>query len=124
MGIRVSNIRLGLDESEAALPAHFQRILGLGADDWLRWRILRKSLDARDKANLEFVYSVEVVARADEGRTCSLALQKRQREHVQPYLEPPFAMPAPGPVPLRERPIVVGSGPGGLAAAYFLAQQG
>jgi uncharacterized FAD-dependent dehydrogenase len=38
--------------------------------------------------------------------------------------EPPFAMPEPGHAPLPHRPVVVGSGPGGLAAAYFLAERG
>jgi uncharacterized FAD-dependent dehydrogenase len=33
-------------------------------------------------------------------------------------------MPPPGGRPLPQRPVVVGSGPGGLAAAYFLAEQG
>src|SRR5262249_36234328 len=35
-----------------------------------------------------------------------------------------FAMPDPGTEPLTQRPVVVGSGPGGLAAAWFLAEQG
>src|SRR5262249_56442620 len=33
-------------------------------------------------------------------------------------------MPPPGAVFLENRPVVVGSGPGGLVAAYFLAAQG
>ena len=33
-------------------------------------------------------------------------------------------MPEPGQVPLPQRPVVVGSGPGGLVCAYFLAKQG
>jgi len=33
-------------------------------------------------------------------------------------------MPPPGTAPLAERPVVIGSGPGGLVAAYFLALHG
>lgn len=125
MAIRVSNIRLGLDESETALPAELQRILGISPGTSVPWRILRKSLDARDKGNLHFVYSVEISPPEDEGRVCALARSAcRQGERVEPYVEPPFEMPVSGTLPLRERPVVVGSGPGGLAAAYFLARQG
>src|SRR5205814_6370725 len=37
------------------------------------------------------------------------------------HAEEPFVMPPPGTAPLAERPVVIGSGPGGLVAAYFLA---
>jgi hypothetical protein len=43
---------------------------------------------------------------------------------VEHYHEPPFIMPEPGQVRLANRPVVIGSGPGGLAAAYFLAECG
>src|SRR5712691_8707706 len=113
MAIRVSNIRLGLDESEAALPAQLQRILGIPPTASVPWRILRKSLDARDRANLQFVYSVEISPPEDEGRVCALARGAcRQGERVERYVEPPFAMPRVGTMPLPERPVVVGSGPG------------
>ncbi len=40
------------------------------------------------------------------------------------FTEPPFEIPLPGSEPLAERPVIVGSGPGGAFAAYFLAEQG
>ena len=43
---------------------------------------------------------------------------------IDRYEEPPFEMPTPGSEPLQHPPVVVGSGPAGLAAAYFLAEQG
>ena len=66
MPIRLSNIRLGLEESELALPERLARVLAVGPGDIQRWRILRKSLDARDKSDLAFVYSAEVAVAADE----------------------------------------------------------
>lgn len=125
MSIRVSNVRLSVDESEAALPAHLARLLGLRADEVQRWRILRKSLDARRKDALQFVYAAELTIPADSARIVQLS--RRGRKHqatVELFQEPPFTMPAPGTTPLAERPVVIGSGPGGLVAAYFLAEQG
>jgi uncharacterized FAD-dependent dehydrogenase len=65
MPLRVRNLRLGIDESEHALPEHIARVLGVRHGDILHWRILRKSLDARDKDDLAFVYSVEVTVPPD-----------------------------------------------------------
>jgi uncharacterized FAD-dependent dehydrogenase len=43
---------------------------------------------------------------------------------IELYNEPPFSMPDPGSTPLPHRPVIVGSGPGGLVCAYFLARHG
>lgn len=123
MSLRVSNLRLAVREPESAVPERIARVLGLTTTDLLRWRILRKSLDARDKSAVQFVYSVEVVV-GDEARIAQAARRGKTGPTIESYAEPPFAMPAPGSRPLEHPPVVVGSGPGGLAAAYFLAEQG
>ncbi|MBY0524134.1 MAG: NAD(P)-binding protein [Gemmataceae bacterium] len=125
MSIRVSNVRLGLDESETALVGQLARVLGLNPTDVTRWRILRKSLDARDKGSLHFVYTAEVNVAEDETRIVTRARNTHSRKAVvELHEEPPFAMPPPGARPLAQRPVVIGSGPAGLVAGYFLAQQG
>jgi uncharacterized FAD-dependent dehydrogenase len=43
---------------------------------------------------------------------------------VEVHVESPFVMPPAGSRPLAQRPVVIGSGPGGLVAAYFLAERG
>src|SRR5262249_31322869 len=43
---------------------------------------------------------------------------------IERFYEPPFEMPEQGDAPLTHRPVVIGSGPGGLVAAYFLAERG
>jgi uncharacterized FAD-dependent dehydrogenase len=122
MSLRISNVRLRFDEPESELPARLARVLGLSPEDLGRWRILRKSLDARDKDALQFVYSAEVIVGDDETRLAALAA--RHAGHVDVYHEEPFSLPPCGDQPLPHRPVVVGSGPGGLTAAFFLALQG
>jgi uncharacterized protein len=121
MSIRVSNLRLPVEEPEAALPNHLSRALGVLASELTRWRIVRKALDLRDKRHLRFVYNFEVDLAGNEGAVVARA---HGSEQVELHHEPPFAMPEPGSAPLPHRPIVVGSGPGGLVCAYFLAQLG
>jgi uncharacterized FAD-dependent dehydrogenase len=125
MSLRVSNVRLAVDEPEAALPERLSRLLGLAPGELHGWRILRKSLDARHKDALEFVYAAEVSVPGEEARLATRAGRPANpRVKVERYTEDPFVMPPPGAAPLGHRPVVVGSGPGGLVAAYFLAEQG
>lgn len=124
MPIRVSNLRLHVDEPEQSLPARLARALDVRPGDIQRWRILRKSLDTRDKRDLAFVYSAEVVVPADEARLVERSRARRSRVTAELYEEPPFEMPPPGATPLPERPVIVGSGPAGLVAACVLAEQG
>jgi uncharacterized FAD-dependent dehydrogenase len=118
MSLRVSNLRLPVEEPEASLPSHLARSLGIAPGDLRRWRILRKALDVRDKRHIRFVYNFEVDLGDAKPRTSSAEAQ------IESHDEPPFAMPEPGALPIRERPVVVGSGPGGLVCAYFLALRG
>jgi uncharacterized FAD-dependent dehydrogenase len=123
MPIRVTNLRLSLDEPLEALPEHLGRLLGVGPAG-LEWRILRKSLDTRDKRDIHFVYNAEVRLPEDEERVVRNAQGHGQGTTVELHAEPPFALPEPGSRPLAHRPVVIGSGPGGLVAAYFLAEHG
>ena len=124
MPIKLSNLRLPVDAPEAALPAEMAGALSLKPDEIRRWRILRKSLDLRDKRDIAFVYSTELVV-DDEAARLSRARQAARRGiQAELFAEPPFEMPPAGTAPLRERPLVVGSGPAGLFAAYFLAERG
>src|SRR5262249_35273810 len=123
--IRVSNLRLNLDEPESALPARLARVLGLNPAELTGWRILRKSLDARRSDALQVVYTAEVGGPQDEERVIELA--RRARTHdvkVDRHEQTPFIVPPSGAQPLANRPVIVGSGPAGLVAGYFLAEQG
>ncbi len=125
MPIRISNLTLGLDEPESQLVEHLAKALAVSSTDLASWRILRKSLDARDQDHLRFVYTVEVIARADEAALVALAnRQAQQTVRIEQYQEPPLVLPPAGSMPLARPPVVVGSGPAGLTAAYFLAAAG
>ncbi len=116
----MTNLRLSVEEPETALPRQIAARLGVGVEHLLSWRILRKSLDARKRYELRFVYSavVQLPAEFAESRTLS-----RQKD-VDSFVSKPFYDPVPGESPLTERPVVVGSGPAGLLAAYYLAKKG
>jgi uncharacterized FAD-dependent dehydrogenase len=118
---KVSNVRLGLDEPEEGLRETISAQLGLPPDDIRRLRILRKSLDARRHDEIQFVYSTEVEL-ADDRRPA--AVTSGAGIAVTPFEEAPFDWPEPGAAPHPHRPVIVGAGPAGLFAAYFLALSG
>src|SRR5438128_2569149 len=97
MPLRVTNLRASLDEGEAELPARFARALRIAPEDVRRCRILRKSLDTRDKHDVAFVYSAELHVTNEE----TILKTVRGPVRVERYVEPPFEIPEPGPEPLK-----------------------
>lgn len=116
MSLKLSNLTLPVEEPEDALPAAAAKRLGVRPTDVARLRILRKSLDARQRTDLKFVYTTAV--------DLAEGVRPRKKGDLAPFVPSAFHDPPPGPEPMPERPVVVGSGPAGLLAAYYLALKG
>src|SRR4029079_14377917 len=114
MPLRVSNLQLPVEQSEESLRDLLATALRVRATDISRWRILRKSLDARSRGDLRFVYSAIVEHPDDEQRV----FEQLRDPRVELYSTPGCDEPESGDKPLGDRPVVVGSGPAGLLAAY------
>ena len=86
-----------------------------------RWRILRKSLDARRHDDLHFTYAMEVELAEDDARAGPAATRA-------PTSSLTSRSGSTGPSPDRgrcdHRPVIIGAGPAGLIAGYLLAEQG
>ena len=76
MPLKVSNIRLPVEEPESALADAVARRLGVKSDELTQWRILRKSLDARSRTGLRFVYSAVVHLPEESRRFAGIALRR------------------------------------------------
>ena len=120
MRLRLTNLRLPVETTEAELPSVIARQLHVNKDEILNWRILRKSLDARAKRALKFEYSVSVEVPDDPKLEHRLIGHK----HVDLFQDKEFENPTSGKQPLEHRPIIIGTGPAGLLAGYYLAQRG
>lgn len=116
--LKLSNVRLPVGEPESRLREYCARSLRIPIDGVRQLRILRKSLDVRNKSRLEYVYTTAVDVEDEP------AALRQTRAAVIPYAPRAFEPPVPGNMPLRHRPVVVGSGPAGLLAALQLAQLG
>ena len=120
MSVRITNLLLPVEESELTLPTVIARRLKLPVEALQRLQILRKSLDARKRTELLFVYSVMVELQDEEA-----TVKRWKNDHdVQVFQPEVFDDPSPGSMPLEQRPVVVGTGPAGLLAGYYLALKG
>jgi len=117
--IRITNIRMRVEEPEEALLPRAAQRLRVRKDDLQRFRILRKSLDARKTDRLEFVYSIVV-----DVPEAALTPAVLSDSNVDTFAAKPFDDPTPTGPPMSERPVVIGSGPAGLLAGYYLAARG
>lgn len=117
--ILVGGIRLPVSASPEEAIEQARRVLRgvrLFSRD-LSFSVYRRSVDARKKDAIRFVYSVAVTGRFPERE-----LAAHEKEFSVLKAEEPT--PVYGDAPLSDRPLVVGSGPCGLFCAYLLAKNG
>lgn len=115
------NLRLPVEEEEGFLLPLIARKLKVPEISISGLRVLRRSLDARKKPSLFFVYSVRFALDLPYKEV------HRALSRVPEIKEVPREEPIALPVPVRKlthRPIVVGTGPAGYFAALALARQG
>src|SRR4051812_37918238 len=120
MPLRLTNLELPIEEPEEQLRDIIIAKLGLDVREPITWRILRKSLDARSRDSLRFIYTVVTTGPGE----AEWQAKNFGGAGIERFVPAEFDEPRPGNLPLNERPIVVGSGPGGLLAAYYLAVRG
>ena len=113
--LRLTNLSAPLAYTDEALRSLILKKLRLPPRDLLSFSVVRRSVDARDRADVHFVLSLNLSLR-DEA-----SCLKNNR-----FLSPvPAEQAAPlPPCSLPFRPLVVGAGPAGLFAALQLASAG
>ena len=117
--ILLRDLKLRPGEPETALRALCAKKLRLPERAILDLRPVRRSLDARKKPALFWVWSVAVRVDADEEKL----LARLHDKNIVPYTEPAYEIPRLAAAP-AERPVVVGFGPAGMFAALLLAYAG
>ncbi len=122
MSILLSNISLSPEEEEALLPQRVADVLKVSPDQIEAIKIFKKSLDARRKNRIHFLYILEIaLPSAEEERVLR---QAPSGYSVQKAPVPELTSPAKVERKPALRPVVVGTGPAGLFAALILAESG
>lgn len=119
--LRITDLKLPLHHADEELAAAIRQRLRITPRDLVRYTIARRAHDARDKTDIQLVYSVDVNVR-DEAPV--LARFKKDR-HVQPTPNTAYKFVTKAPEGWSgPRPVIVGAGPCGLFAGLILAQMG
>ena len=125
---RIHQIKLKLGEPVGSLPQKILKKLGSDGKDLIidQWKIVKESIDARDKSDIRLVYSVDftAVSAKDRQRKVKLKANPKQGLEIAPDMSYPNAVTAPDALRLAHRPVVVGFGPAGIFAALILARAG
>lgn len=119
--LRINELKLPLNHPEPALREAILARLGIQDADLVDFSVYKRSYDARKKAAIVLIYSIDAEVR---GEAAVLARLKHD-QHVMPSPDVEYKFvqvnkPAPG----TPRPVVVGTGPCGLFVALVLAQMG
>lgn len=117
--IRMAQLTLPIDGNREDLIQKAARQLGIRTEEILEFTILRQSIDARKKTQLQAVYTVELRTEREE----QLVRQAKSPNITLAGKEVPYRFP---PVSRRfeRKPVIVGMGPAGLFSALFLARAG
>lgn len=141
--IKINQIKLPAGHKEKELEGQIRKILRLSDKDSFSYEILKRSMDARKKPNLFYVYTVQVKVDGE-----AQVLKRVHHPSVSVMKEISYAFPSSdgqdrnadpkpagaktnssfskteGTKKLQQRPVIVGAGPAGLFAAYQLTEAG
>ncbi|MGM0396343.1 MAG: NAD(P)/FAD-dependent oxidoreductase [Bacillota bacterium] len=116
--LRISGIRLGLEQDESSIPSEVAKKLGIKEKDIVSWNIWKKSVDARRKNNISFVYTIDFRTADDND-----FLKRFGKKGVsEAYIENRQYRKK-GNIP-GKRPVIIGTGPAGLFAGIVLSELG
>ncbi len=119
--LRITDLKLPLNHADEALPAAIRDRLRVTPRDLVRYTIARRAHDARDKMDIQLVYSVDVTLKNED----TVLTRFRKDRHVQRTPDTGYRFVIKGGASYTgPRPVVVGAGPCGLFAGLILAQMG
>lgn len=115
--IRIQQVKLPIDHSEEDLYIKAAEALKVKREEISSLSVFRKSIDARKKEEILFIYALDVELRRD------IKIPKRNNNIsvVEPFV---YEAEATGEKTLSSRPVIVGCGPAGLFCGLLLSEKG
>lgn len=116
--IRIRQVKAKINCTEKQLIENIAGKLKIKQDEIISYSIKKKSLDARDKQDIHYVYEFDVKVK-DENK-----ILKRKSKNILKAPNEEYVFNITGTKKLEHRPVIIGAGPAGLFCGYMLAMNG
>ncbi len=117
--IRIQQVKMPLGHTKDELLKKAAKLLKVSPEQIKNLKIAKRSIDARKKSEVCYVYTLDISLPEEER-----ILKKVHNNNIMSTNEKHYQIPPGGTKKLSHPPVVIGSGPSGLFAAYLLAQAG
>ncbi len=118
--IRVRQIKVPiLKDNKDYLLKEISNKLHINSKYISKYKINKKSIDARDKSNIKYVYEVDIEIN-DEDKI----LSRSKSNDILKTPDEEYKYSITGNIKMNSRPLIIGSGPCGLFCAYMLSVAG
>ena len=128
--IRINQINIPIFEKdqEEAVIRKAAEILRIPEDGFRKLKIVKRSIDAREKNDIRFSYTVDAKLRdtftGPNARTEKQYIDRLHNRNLQQIESIPVSIPDASEKAQKKRPVIVGSGPCGLFAALSMVSAG
>lgn len=117
--IKINQLKLPVGHSQKDLEDKIRKTLRIPSKETFHYEVMRRSLDARKKPSLFYVYCIYVTIRQENS-----IVKKLHQPSVSLVTETGYRFSEMGQERLNRRPVIVGAGPCGLFAAWQLTLAG
>ena len=121
--LRLNEVKLPLDHSEEELHAGVIERLDIELKDLLNCVVFRRSVDARKRSAIQLTYTLDVEVK-DEPAVLNGNEKLKQSGRVTISPDTSYHFVTHAPQEIKQRPVVIGTGPCGFFAGLLLAQMG
>lgn len=117
--LRINNIKLNLDHSQQQLQEKIAKALKIKVADIKSYTIRKRSIDARRKNEVKYIYCVDVTVASEHK-----VYHRAKNQNVTLCEKETYHFPESGSRKMHHRPVIIGAGPAGLFCGYLLAEHG
>ncbi|MGR9014070.1 MAG: NAD(P)/FAD-dependent oxidoreductase [Gammaproteobacteria bacterium] len=118
--LRITELKLPLDHQENQLKSAILDRLGISTKELISYTLFRQGFDARKRNAILLVYTIDIETTNEQ----SILNRYADDPHVSLTPDSTYRFVTQAPKDLKQRPVIIGTGPCGLFAGLILAQMG